>query len=69
MRQVDRLRRILGNLDQARKPIDLRLPGYRLHALEGDRRGDWSISVSRNWRITFRFDGSDVAGVNYEDYH
>lgn len=67
--QADRLRRILGNLDQAQQPIDLDLPGYRLHPLKGKRQGDWSISVSGNWRVTFRFEGTDVAGVDYEDYH
>lgn len=67
--QVDRLRRILGNLDQAQQPADLDLPGYRLHPLKGARKGGWSITVSGNWRVTFRFEGTDVAGVNYEDYH
>lgn len=62
--QVDRLRRILGNLDQAQQPADLDLPGYRLHPLKGARKGDWSITVSGNWRVTFRFEGTDVAGVN-----
>lgn len=67
--QADRLRRILGNLDQAQQPADLDLPGYRLHPLKGARKGVWSVTVSGNWRVTFRFEGTDVAGVNYEDYH
>jgi proteic killer suppression protein len=67
--QAARLRRILGNLDQAQQPADLDLPGYRPHPLKGNRKGDWSITVSGNWRVTFRFEGTDVAGVDYEDYH
>lgn len=37
--------------------------------LKGRRRGTWSVSVSGNWRVTFRFDGKDAVGVDYEDYH
>ena len=36
---------------------------------KGDRRGTWAVQVSGNWRVTFRFVGPDVSGVNYEDYH
>jgi proteic killer suppression protein len=64
-----KLRLILGRLHAAVEPRDLSLPGLRLHALTGDRKGTWSIIVSGNWRITFRFSGPDVKEVNYEDYH
>ena len=64
-----RLRRILTNLDVATQPVDLDLPGYHLHQLRGDRAGEWSVRVSGNWRVTFRFDGHDVTDVDYEDYH
>jgi proteic killer suppression protein len=64
-----KLRRILAALDAASRPADLNLPGYDLHPLKGDRAGTWSISVSGNWRVTFRFDGNDVTDVDYEDYH
>lgn len=66
---LPKLRGILSNLDVARDPKDLRLPGYQLHELKGDRKGVWSIKVSGNWRVTFRFDGQDVTDVDYEDYH
>ena len=66
---ADRLRGIPTNLDVATQPMDLELPGYRLHPLKGARKGDWSITVSGNWRVTFRFDRQDVTAVNYEDYH
>lgn len=66
---ADRLRRILTMLNVATHPQDLNLPGYNLHELKGDRKGEWSITVRANWRVTFRFDGQDVTDVNYEDYH
>lgn len=64
-----RLRLILGRLAVAREPRDMGLPGLGLHPLTGARQGTWAVSVSGNWRVTFRFDGPDVTDVNYEDYH
>mgnify|MGYP001815091667 CR=1 FL=1 len=66
---VTRLERILTLLDVAQRPADIDLPGYRLHPLKGERKGEWSVSVSGNWRVTFRFDEGDVTDLNYEDYH
>ncbi|MQL49203.1 plasmid maintenance system killer protein [Photorhabdus khanii] len=48
---------------------EINLPGYNLHPLTGDRRGQWAITVSGNWRITFEFIDGDAYIVNYEDYH
>jgi proteic killer suppression protein len=45
------------------------LPGLQLHELKGDRKGTWAVSVSANWRVTFRFEGKDATEVDYEDYH
>jgi toxin HigB-1 len=64
-----RLSLILSNLDQAESSSDMDLPGLRLHELKGNKKGIWSVTVSGNWRITFRFIGSNVELVNYEDYH
>ena len=66
---VARLERILTLLDVAQRPADIDLPGYRLHPLKGERKGEWSVSLSGNWRVTFRFDEGDVTDLNYEDYH
>lgn len=68
-KDATRLRLILTNLDQAESPEDMDLPGLRLHELKGSRKGIWSVSVSGNWRVTFRFTGKDAEIVNYEDYH
>jgi len=68
-KHAKRLRLILTNLDQAESPNDMDLPGLGLHELKGRRKNIWSVSVSGNWRVTFRFMGRDAEIVNYEDYH
>ncbi len=68
-KHASRLRLILTNLDQAESPKDMDLPGLWLHELKGSRKNIWSVSVSGNWRVTFRFKGRDAEIVNYEDYH
>jgi proteic killer suppression protein len=66
---AERLRLILARLSAATKPDDMGLPGLRLHPLKGIRKGTWAVWVSGNWRITFRFVGTDAEVVDYEDYH
>lgn len=66
---VSRLSRILAALDAAASPAELNHPGYRLHPLNGDLAGHWSIWVKGNWRVTFRFVGNDVELIDYQDYH
>ncbi len=44
-------------------------PGWKVHQLKGNRAGEWSISVSGNWRITFKVVHGDIADLNLEDYH
>ena len=60
---------VLAVLNRARRPEDMDLPGFRLHPLKGDLRGRWAITVRANWRIVFRFDGSDATDVDLIDYH
>jgi len=67
--QAERLRLTLGRLSAATSPQDMALPGLSLHRLAGDRKGTWAVSVSGNWRVTFRFVGKDADAVDYEDYH
>ena len=47
----------------------MNLPGFRLHALKGRFRGRFAVSVSANWRVTFRFEDGDAVDVDYLDYH
>jgi proteic killer suppression protein len=63
------LRMQLVLLNVAKSVKELNVPGYRLHPLEGDKKDLWSITVNKNWRLTFEFIDGDVYILNYEDYH
>jgi len=64
-----RIERMLGRLDASKAAQDMDLPGYKFLALKGDRKGEFAVSISGNWRITFEFDGQDAMNVCLEDYH
>lgn len=66
--RADQAALALADLDDAHTPSDLDLPGYRLHSLKGSLKGFWSISISGNWRIIFRFDDGDAYDVDLVDY-
>ena len=65
----ERVEVMLAQLDVAGTVNAMRLPRYRLHALKGDLKGYWSVTVKANWRITFRFEHGDVYDVDLTDYH
>ncbi|MAA73907.1 MAG: peptidase [Salinisphaeraceae bacterium] len=65
----EKLQDILTLLDAANVPEGMNLPGLRLHLLKGKLRGHHAVSVSGNWRVTFRFEGGDAFDVDYQDYH
>ncbi len=64
-----RLKIVLQRLDAAIMPDDLDLPGMRLHRLKGKYKGFFSVSVSGNWRVSYKFEGQDAILVDYLDYH
>ena len=66
---LGRIKRILAQLAAARSPRDMDLPGARLHPLTGDRAGQWSVRVTGNWRIVFRFEDGVAVDVDLVDYH
>jgi proteic killer suppression protein len=67
---VPKLRVILHAIEQARRVEQVaKLPGWKLHRLKGGRRGEWSVWVTGNFRLTFRVDGEDVTDLDFEDYH
>jgi proteic killer suppression protein len=69
---VDKLRKMLAFLDEMEAPEELRaLSSWKVHTLTGDRRGTWSLSVTRNRRLTFRIDSAEqeICDLNLEDYH
>lgn len=60
----------LGRIEIARSVGELGFPrGFRLHKLHGDRAGQYSIAVNRQWRICFRFEDGDAYDVEFCDYH
>ena len=68
-KHVNKILRILDRLDASVAATDMNLPGYNLHRLSGKESDIWSVWVSGNWRLTFKFEGEDVILVDYMDYH
>ncbi len=64
-----KLTRILLALAAASRPSELANPAWRLHPLKGELAGHWSIRVTGNWRVTFRFEDSEAVDVDLVDYH
>ncbi len=66
---LDKIENILAVLDRASGPETMDLPGFRLHPLKGDLQGFWAVTVRANWRIVWRFQGTDAVDVDLLDYH
>ncbi len=69
---VEKIRNIVSFLQEMEAVDELHeIPGWKAHRLTGARRGTWSLTVTRNWRITFRIDEmeDEVVDLDYEDYH
>ena len=69
---VEKLRNIVTFLEEMEDAQELRdIPSWKAHQLTGDRKGTWSLTVTRNWRITLRIDQGEgeIFDLNYEDYH
>jgi proteic killer suppression protein len=66
---VSRILRVLDRLDASVNPQDMNLPGYGLHQLKGGEKGIWAVKISGNWRIIFKFEGTDATEIDYIDYH
>ena len=64
-----KLQLILVRLEAISKPEDMNLPGFDFHKLIGDMKGCYSVSVNKNWRVTFKFDERNTYDVDYIDYH
>ena len=69
VQHVEKIEMILSVLDAATSVEALDLPSFRLHALTGDLKGLWSVTVRANWRIVFRFEGGNALDVDLVDYH
>jgi proteic killer suppression protein len=69
---VSKVRRIVSFLQDMEREDELRtVPSWKAHQLTGDRKGAWSLFVTKNWRMTFRVDAQEVEiiDLDYEDYH
>ncbi|WFU02727.1 type II toxin-antitoxin system RelE/ParE family toxin [Rhizobium sp. CB3171] len=69
---VPKLRRIISFLQDMEQEEELRtMPSWKAHLLTGDRKGTWSLFVTKNWRLTFRIDRTEIEiiDLDYEDYH
>jgi toxin HigB-1 len=67
---VDKLRKMLAFLQDVSTVAEVRdVPVWKAHQLTGDRRGTWSLHVTRNWRLTFRIEDGEIVDVDFEDYH
>jgi len=69
---VGKLRRMISFLQDMQYERELQsVPSWKAHRLSGDRRGTWSLFVTKNWRLTFLIDGDEIEiiDLNFEDYH
>ena len=66
---LPRLDRILMFLDRATEPEGMNIPGFNLHPLKGNYKGFWSVRLTGNWRVIFRFEDEDATDVDIVDYH
>ena len=68
-RHIEKIENILGLLDTAENIESLNVHGLWLHALTGNLKGFWSVTVRANWRIIFRFENGKALDVDLVDYH
>ena len=67
---ADKLRRVITFLLEMTHEDELKaVPAWKAHVMSGDRAGTWSLSVTRNWRLTFRIVAGEIVDLNFEDYH
>ena len=69
---AEKLRRMISFLQDMEKETEFKaMPNWKAHQLTGDRKGTWSLSVTKNWRLTFRIDQTEIGiiDLDYEDYH
>lgn len=69
---VPKLGRMISFLQDMESADELRtIPSWKAHQLTGERRGTWSLFVTKNWRLTFRIDSDEIeiVDLDYEDYH
>ena len=67
---ISKIRRMLSVIDTANTVDEISVyPGWRLHSLSGDYDGYWSLTVTGNWRLIFKFEAGEASDLDYVDYH
>ena len=67
---VEKLRAMFAVLDRMKDAEELKVwPLWNVHKLTGDRKGTWSLYVTRNWRLTFHIKADEIVDLDLEDYH
>jgi len=66
---LPKLQQVLAFLNVGEEPGDMSLPGFQLHPLKGERKGQWAVSVTGNLRVVFEFEGENATNVDLIDYH
>jgi proteic killer suppression protein len=68
---IERIGDMLAVIDEAKTvPQDFAVfMGWKIHPLKGELKGFWSLTVSGNWRIIFRFENGEAYDLDYVDYH
>jgi len=69
---VEKIRNIVTFLQEAEEAREFHdIPSWKIHHLTGDRKGTWSLTVTRNWRITFKIDEKkrEILDLDFADYH
>ena len=66
---VEKVRRILAALHASVSPSELDMPGFGFHELTGPRKGTYAVWVTRNWRVSFKWNDSGPYDIDLEDYH
>jgi proteic killer suppression protein len=66
---VAKVERVLARLNASAEAEDMDAPGFGLHPMSGDYKGYWSVTISRNWRVVFRFEDGNACDVDFVDYH
>ncbi len=67
--QISKIKRQLNAMEVATDANQLKVPGWGLHPLKGDREGTFALTTKKNWRLTFSMDDQDIIDVDFEDYH
>lgn len=68
-KHLTRINQVVSVLHSAKSINSIALPGMNLHSLKGELENYWSVSITGNYRLTFKFENGDIFELDYIDYH